>query len=120
MVALLRHVRCIQKAVPSSLAAMGVRRMILKGLCHFGVRPLWGFSDKTDNHVSNLYGRQRGLRIPECIAEFGQQCGVEGGQENGRFRENSRCDYGPSVHDLEGTQLEGLPWQGLYFKKSSK
>lgn len=58
--------------------------------------------------------------IPEGIAEFGQQWGVQGGWENGSFRENPRCDYEPSVHDLEGTQLEGLPWQGSYFKKSNR
>ena len=58
------------------------------------------------------------MRIPECIAEFGQQLGVYGGQENRRFRENPGCDYGPSIHDLKGTQLEGLPWQGCTLRRA--
>ena len=33
-----RRERCTQEVTFSSLAAVGVRRMILNGPCHFGVR----------------------------------------------------------------------------------
>ena len=36
---------CTQE-VTSSLSAVGVRRMILNGPCHFGVRSPWGLSDR--------------------------------------------------------------------------
>ena len=41
-----RRERCTQEVTLSSLAAVGVRRMILNGPCHFGVRSHWGLSDR--------------------------------------------------------------------------
>ena len=41
-----RQERCTQEVTFSSLAAVGVSRIILNGPCHFGVRSPWGLSDR--------------------------------------------------------------------------
>ena len=37
-----RRERCTQEVTFSNLAVVGVRRMILNGPCHFGVKSPWG------------------------------------------------------------------------------